>query len=322
MYIEEELTFSEFASKFLNINNFENAQIIDINDLNIEILSYNNKNNKQEYQKINKFIIKDKVNEYYTDGFLKGTKNHYIIEGEKNIPLKNHKDFKKINDEMFVVDIEVNNNHNYYANGRLNHNSIVGGVAQIFYSSVVVRTKKAAKIKVKRGDKEEIIGVYNKAKTEKNRCGPPLRECEFPIYFDRGIDDDASLFNEFLLRKYIVIPKDASTVYFDLSYSYFNSPETIRSMWSEERINKLIEVLKEHKLIKKDFKTLPAKDDLKNFVPLQTLAFSKDNWREIFPLIKEFYLNILTEAMQLQYMRHNVNESTDIIISKDNDEID
>ncbi len=39
---------------------------------------------------------------------------------------------------------------------------------------------------------DTIIGSRVKAKLVKNRVGPPLRECEYEVYFDSGIDDYSS----------------------------------------------------------------------------------------------------------------------------------
>ncbi|NQU84957.1 MAG: hypothetical protein HQ541_04280 [Mariniphaga sp.] len=136
------------------------------------------------------FIVKPAVEEYFTDGNLKGTAEHRVIENKKDIYLKDHEDFKKVTEKMKVVDFEIPENHNYYANGRLNHNTTSGGVAIGFHSSTRIRLTKALKIKDKT---KEIIGLYIKAKIMKSRFGPTYRTVEFPLYFTSGIDDDGSL---------------------------------------------------------------------------------------------------------------------------------
>ena len=61
-----------------------------------------------------------------------------------------------------------------------------GGKALGFHASTRLRLSQSGKIKNKSGD---IVGVKVKAKVIKNRLGPPHREADFEIYFDRGIDD-------------------------------------------------------------------------------------------------------------------------------------
>jgi len=47
-------------------------------------------------------------------------------------------------------------------------------------------------IKTKVDGHDQIVGSRVKAKLVKNRVGPPLRECEYEVYFDSGIDDFSS----------------------------------------------------------------------------------------------------------------------------------
>ena len=63
-----------------------------------------------------------------------------------------------------------------------------GGKSIAFHSSVRLRLTIIKKIK----QGTNVIGVTVKAKVIKNRTGPPHREAEFDVYFDRGIDDYAS----------------------------------------------------------------------------------------------------------------------------------
>ena len=67
-----------------------------------------------------------------------------------------------------------------------------GGKSIPFHASVRIRLSSIGAIKAKREGRDEIIGSRVKAKLVKNRCGPPLRECEYEVYFDSGIDDYSS----------------------------------------------------------------------------------------------------------------------------------
>ena len=75
-----------------------------------------------------------------------------------------------------------------------------GGKALPFHASCRVRLQAVGKIKD--ADKE-IIGVETQATVVKNRYGPPFKKAKFNIYFDSGIDDQASWLET--LKKYKVI---------------------------------------------------------------------------------------------------------------------
>lgn len=61
-----------------------------------------------------------------------------------------------------------------------------GGKAIAFHASTRIRLAQTGKIKDKEGN---IIGTSVKANIVKNRLGPPHREAEFDVYFNRGMDD-------------------------------------------------------------------------------------------------------------------------------------
>tara|TARA_B100000424_G_C22937878_1_gene499025 strand:- start:625 stop:1722 length:1098 start_codon:yes stop_codon:yes gene_type:complete len=64
-----------------------------------------------------------------------------------------------------------------------------GGKALPFHASTRVRLKNKGQIK---DNKNNVIGMTILAQVVKNRLGPPLRSCEFPLYFESGIDDVGS----------------------------------------------------------------------------------------------------------------------------------
>lgn len=208
-YIEEELTIAEFAERFLGLNKYtpqgREVEEVLIDDLNIEILGKNLETGQDEYNIINKFIIKPISTTHYTDGKLKGTGKHRIIEGLKEISLENHPEFKEVNEPIYVVDFDINNTHNYYANGRLNHNTVSGGKAMAYHCSVRVRLNNMGKLKVS----EQVVGTKCKAVVVKNRMGPPYRRADFSIYFDSGIADYASWLD--LLKSEGIVKKEKLT---------------------------------------------------------------------------------------------------------------
>ena len=67
-----------------------------------------------------------------------------------------------------------------------------GGKAIGFHASCRLRLKVVGQIKAKINGFEQVIGIKTRAKIVKNRMGPPLREAEFHILFESGIDDYGS----------------------------------------------------------------------------------------------------------------------------------
>jgi len=64
-----------------------------------------------------------------------------------------------------------------------------GGKALPFHASTRIRLKNKGQIK---DTKKNTIGMNITSQVIKNRLGPPLRRADFPLYFDKGIDDKAS----------------------------------------------------------------------------------------------------------------------------------
>ena len=64
-----------------------------------------------------------------------------------------------------------------------------GGKALPFHASTRIRLKNMGQIK---DTKKNTIGIKIRAQVIKNRLGPPLRSAEFPLFFDKGIDDYGS----------------------------------------------------------------------------------------------------------------------------------
>jgi hypothetical protein len=234
-YIEEEITLAELADRFLGVNDYSTPIAYDVEDKNIEVLTLNELG-VEVYKPIQSFLIKQNVDEYYTDGKIKVTGNHRFIENENTIFAKDHPEFNRVEGKMYVADIEVADLHSYLANGRLNHNTTSGGKALAFHSSVRIRLKSNGTIKAKVSGVERIVGIKVRAQVVKNRMGPPLRSADFDIFFDRGIDNYGS---------WLQILKDSSLIkQAGAWYSYVNT-----------------ETGEEMKFQSKDFVTLLEGDD-------------------------------------------------------------
>jgi protein RecA len=180
-----------------------------------------------------------------------------------------------------------------------------GGQAILFYSSIIVRLKKIGQIKGKIGKIEKILGINVKAKTEKNRLGPPLRTCTFPIYFDRGINNAESIYNELIALEYIDKPKGATTCGLNLYDLIQKCPEDLRNQYSNDDISEIYESLKARDVQIKD----------------KSIKFKLSTWSSIFEdeLFKTFIIDILSEHMRLKYFRHGISEET-IDIEESNEE--
>jgi len=192
-YIEEEITLAEFSERFLGNNDFKTPEIYDVEKLNIEVLTLNS-DGDYVYKPIKSFVVKDSVNKYYTDGKIKVSSEHVFVETNEhgmkcNVKADTHPEFNCVFENMQVVDIEVEDEHTYLANDRLNHNTTSGGKAIAFHSSCRIRLKQMGQLKAKVGGIDQVVGIKTRAQVIKNRMGPPLRSIDYDIYFDSGIDN-------------------------------------------------------------------------------------------------------------------------------------
>ena len=192
-YIEEEITLAEFSERFLGNNDFKTPEIYDVEKLNIEVLTLNS-DGDYVYKPIKSFVVKDSVNKYYTDGKIKVSSEHVFVETNEhgmkcNVKADTHPEFNCVFENMQVVDIEVEDEHTYLANDRLNHNTTSDGKAIAFHSSCRIRLKQMGQLKAKVGGIDQVVGIKTRAQVIKNRMGPPLRSIDYDIYFDSGIDN-------------------------------------------------------------------------------------------------------------------------------------
>lgn len=95
-----------------------------------------------------------------------------------------------------------------------------GGKAIPFHASVRLRLKNMGQIKLKVNNVDQVIGMKTRATIQKNRVGPPLKNVDYDIYFDSGLDSHGSWLN---ILKLFGLANSGS--YWELKLSY-ESPHT------------------------------------------------------------------------------------------------
>lgn len=117
-----------------------------------------------------------------------------------------------------------------------------GGKGIPFHASVRIRLSSIGAIKAKVDGHDQIVGSRVKAKLVKNRVGPPLRECEYEVYFDSGIDDYSSWLTT--MKDYGLVAQSGAW------YSWTNKKtgEVIKFQ-SKEFVEKIINISENKELI-------------------------------------------------------------------------
>ena len=118
-----------------------------------------------------------------------------------------------------------------------------GGKALPFHSSTRVRFKNAGQIK---DGNKVTIGIKIKGQVIKNRLGPPMRTVEFPLYFDKGIDNFGS---------WLTVMKEHKLIKVGGAWYTLQHADTETG-----------ELIKEYKFLSKDFEKLMLENsELKDY---------------------------------------------------------
>lgn len=245
------------------------GETVNVSEKNIGVLSYNIKESKVEYKKVLNLIRKKDESIYVViinDQRIEVTGDHkfyaklskspaYIkcnelfkIQKIEDVYLLNfNNEFQKIQEirrektKHPIYDIEVEDNHNYFVNGFLSHNTMFGsptttqgGHALKFYSDCRIEVSRSL---AKEGD--VTYGNVTKVKTIKNKMFPPYRTTSFEIVYGKGIDTFAELME--LGYNYDVLYKRGDVIRYKeekFKYSEFetllgDNPELEKSITAE-----------------------------------------------------------------------------------------
>lgn len=185
--VTEELTFFEFANRFLLLTDMETPNTFDISDLNIEIETQKD-DGTIGFAKLDKFVIKKKVEKHYKLGDLRGSSAHRVLLDGEYVTLEEHPEAELVDEELLIVDVSVPETENYIANGQVNHNTSPGGKALKHACSLMLNMAPVFSAgSVIEDDSGERIGHTVRAKIEKNKVGAPFKQAEYKIEYQKGV---------------------------------------------------------------------------------------------------------------------------------------
>lgn len=216
-----------FSKVGLNYQDMDYNVNYDIRDKNIKVKSFNHKTNQAEMKKIVSLVRKEDSKVYHLvnkagDILLKCSGAHRIFDNDKkeyfhardiksgkalnNVGKKVNFFVKETSEIMPIVDMEVEDNENYFTNGILSHNTTSGGKALQFYASIRLKLSKVGVIEEGKGDDKEKVSVRTRVEAVKNKTFPPFRKAEYVVVFGKGIDNEAGILDE-LIEHEIILKK-------------------------------------------------------------------------------------------------------------------
>jgi hypothetical protein len=133
-WIEEEITFQELDRRF-GIEDLDTPEIYDILEEGYEILSFDHGANQEVWKPLEAFVVKKNVSEHYQLNTLHGTADHKVFFNGEYVRLADHPGAEFVNQPIQVVDCQVADTHNYFAEGQINHNTTTPGGSAIPYAT-------------------------------------------------------------------------------------------------------------------------------------------------------------------------------------------
>ena len=241
----ETISFRELGKR-IGITDLDTPEIYDIRDQGLEILSWDHETNSEVWRPLNAYVVKANAQEHYQVNTLHGTKDHRIWADGKYVRLEDYAGAELVKSPIQVVDCEVEDTHNYIAEGQINHNTTTpGGMAIPYACSVRLRISAGKPIEIN----NQTVGIGVTVKTIKNKISRPFREASFEIHFGKGVREPEQLFDT--LRTHCAGAKDGVKSSDGLKTLYLEGT----SAWKSFRVvnQKTGEVEREVKFYKNEF---------------------------------------------------------------------